>query len=113
MRLFGFLLLLFYSFSTIGQTNSSVPIGAWRTHLPTTSVATVSIVSNKIYAASPKSSFTFDISDNHAASLSKIDGLTQRSHSRNDPDILVGWEIAVKGFVEDCWTLPPFEKGGF
>lgn len=77
MRLFGFLLLLFYSFSTIGQTNSNVPIGAWRTHLPTTSVATVSIVSNKIYAASPKSSFTFDISDNHAASLSKIDGLTQ------------------------------------
>ena len=77
MRLFGFLLLLFYTFSAIGQTNSNVPIGTWRTHLPTTAVATVSIVNNKIYAASPKSSFTYDIADNHVASLSKIDGLTQ------------------------------------
>lgn len=77
MRLFGFFILLFYAFSTIGQTNSNVPIGTWRTHLPTLSVATVSIISNKIYAASPKSSFTYDISDNHVAPLSKIDGLTQ------------------------------------
>ncbi|HSY60417.1 MAG TPA: hypothetical protein VK796_01020, partial [Cytophaga sp.] len=77
MRLFGFFALLFYTASAIGQTNSNVPIGVWRTHLPTTSVSTVSILNNKIYAASIKSSFTYDISDNAVASLSKIDGLTQ------------------------------------
>ncbi|WP_018343290.1 two-component regulator propeller domain-containing protein [Cytophaga aurantiaca] len=77
MRLFGFFILLFYTFSAIGQTNSNVPIGVWRTHLSTASVATVSVANNKIYAASVKSSFTYDISDNHVASLSKIDGLTQ------------------------------------
>lgn len=77
MRLFGFLILLFYTSVTFGQTNSNVPIGTWRTHLPTTSITTVSILSNKIYAASIKSSFTYDITDNHIASLSKVDGLTQ------------------------------------
>lgn len=77
MRLFGFLLLLFYAFSAIGQTNSNVPIGVWRTHLPTTAIGTVAILNNKIYAASPKSSFTYDLSDNAVVGLSKIDGLTQ------------------------------------
>ena len=77
MRLFGFFILLFYTFSAIGQTNSNVPIGVWRTHLPTTYAFTVAIIGNKIYAASPKSSFTYDISDNAIAPLSKIDGLTQ------------------------------------
>jgi ligand-binding sensor domain-containing protein len=77
MRLFGFFALLFYTVNAIGQTNSNVPIGTWRTHLPTTSIVTVSILNNKIYAASIKSSFTYDISDNAVTSLSKIDGLTQ------------------------------------
>jgi len=77
MRLFVFILLSFFTFSAVGQTNSNVPIGTWRTHLPTTSIATVSILNNKIYAASPKSSFTYDISDNYIAPLSKIDGLAQ------------------------------------
>lgn len=77
MRLFIFFILLFNTIGVFGQVNSNVPIGTWRTHLPTTSIATVSILSNKIYAASTKSSFTYDISDNHVASLSKIDGLTQ------------------------------------
>jgi ligand-binding sensor domain-containing protein len=77
MRLFTFFILLFCTLSAVGQTNSNVPVGTWRTHLPTTSITTVSILNNKIYAASPKSSFTYDLSDNHIASLSKLDGLTQ------------------------------------
>lgn len=77
MRLLTLFTLSFFTFSAIGQTNSNIPIGTWRTHLPTTSVATVTILSNKIYAASTKSSFTYDISDNHAASLSKIDRLSE------------------------------------
>jgi len=77
MRLFISLILLFSALGLFGQTNSNIPIGTWRTHLPTNSSTTLSILNNKLYAASSKSSFTFDISDNHLAMLSKIDGLTQ------------------------------------
>ncbi len=77
MRLFISLLLLFYVSASFGQTNSNIPLGTWRTHLPTTSATTLSSSNGKLYAASINSSFTYDILDNHLAPLSKIDGLTQ------------------------------------
>lgn len=77
MRFLGFLILLVYSLGSFGQPNSNVPMGVWRTHLPTVSFATISILNNKIYTASTRSSMTVDIDDNYVASLSKIDGLTQ------------------------------------
>lgn len=67
---------LLSSMCVFAQTNSNIPMGAWRTHLPTTSVSTVAYFANKIYAGSPQSCFRYDFSDNSAASLSKIDGLT-------------------------------------
>jgi ligand-binding sensor domain-containing protein len=77
MRFLAYLFLVLQSFWVVAQSNSNVPLGVWRTHLPTTSMATVSILNNKIYAATTKSSITVDISDNYIAPLSKIDGFTQ------------------------------------
>jgi ligand-binding sensor domain-containing protein len=79
MHLFVSFVLLLLSFCSFGQVNSNIPVGAWRTHLPTNSITTLSILNNKIYAASTKSSFTYDIPDNYLASLSKVDGLTESS----------------------------------
>ncbi|WP_299254789.1 two-component regulator propeller domain-containing protein [uncultured Cytophaga sp.] len=77
MRFLACLFLVLQSFWVVAQTNSNVQLGVWRTHLPTNSAATVSILNNKIYAATTKSCITVDISDNYIAPLSKVDGLTQ------------------------------------
>lgn len=77
MRLFiSFVLFLFASVCLMAQTSSNIAMGAWRTHLPTTCVTTVASFKTKVYAGSPKSSFTYDLADNAISSLSKIDGLT-------------------------------------
>ena len=79
MRLFVSFVLLLLSIGSFGQVNSNIPLGAWRTQLPTTSITTLSILNNKLYAGSITSSFTYDIPDNYLASLSKVDGLTESS----------------------------------
>ncbi|MGN6644907.1 MAG: type IX secretion system anionic LPS delivery protein PorZ [Cytophaga sp.] len=82
MRLFICFILLFHSFSSLlSQTNTNIPLGVWRTHLPTSSTTTISLFKNKIYTGSPISSFTYDLSDNHLAPLSRIDGLTSSNIS--------------------------------
>jgi ligand-binding sensor domain-containing protein len=77
MRFLAYLFLVLQSFWVVAQSNSNIPLGVWRTHLPTTSMATISILNNKIYAATTQSGLTVDISDNYVAPLSKVDGLTQ------------------------------------
>jgi len=77
MRLLVVLLILLYSKVLFSQTTSNIPIGTWRTHLPTTSVTTIALNQGKLYCASTISSFTFDLTDNHLATLSRIDGLAE------------------------------------
>ena len=77
MRLLTVLLILLCSKALFSQTTSNVPIGTWRTHLPTTSVTTIALNQGKLYCASIISSFTYDLTDNHLATLSRIDGLAE------------------------------------
>ena len=77
MRLFSILVLLLFSSVLYGQNNTNIPVGTWRTQLPTTSVSTIALNQNKLYCASVISSFTLDTDDGYLSPLSKIDGLTE------------------------------------
>ncbi|MBC7451287.1 MAG: hypothetical protein H7259_07335, partial [Cytophagales bacterium] len=77
MRLFILFVILLAGNVLSGQNISNIPVGTWRTHLPTTNMTTLALNKNKVYCASSISSFTLDQEDNHMSSFSKIDGLSE------------------------------------
>ena len=63
-------------FCSYGQNNFPA-IGLWREHLPYHSVIDVTASEKKIYAATPYSIFSVDISTNEIERISKVAGLTE------------------------------------
>lgn len=53
-----------------------IPVGAWRSHISFNSVHSISISSNKIYAASANGVMIFDQTDNSLSAITKLDGLS-------------------------------------
>lgn len=53
------------------------PIGSWREHLPYRSAIDVTATNNKIYAATPYSLFSVDITENSIERMSKVTGLSE------------------------------------
>src|SRR5438105_452580 len=53
------------------------PIGQWREHLPYQSVLHVTATNDKIWAATPYSIFSVDLTDQSIERFSKINGLTE------------------------------------
>jgi ligand-binding sensor domain-containing protein len=53
-----------------------IPIGTWRTHISYNSVNSISIGSNKVYAASANGVMVLNQSDNSLSSITKLDGLS-------------------------------------
>src|SRR5690606_39071965 len=53
------------------------PLQGWREHLPYHSAIAVKAGNNKIFAATPYSLFSVDLSDNSIERLSKINGLSE------------------------------------
>jgi hypothetical protein len=64
------------------------PVGSWREHLPYRSAIDVTAGNNKVYAATPYSLFSVDITENSIDRMSKITGLSETGISTVQYDIV-------------------------
>jgi len=64
------------------------PVGSWREHLPYRSAIDVTAGNNKVYAATPYSLFSVDITENSIDRMSKITGLSETGISGVQYDIV-------------------------
>ncbi len=72
------LFFIYYIFSQAVNAQSDIPpIGSWRDHLPYQSAISVTAGKDKIFAATPFSLFTVDLTDNNVERFSKINGLSE------------------------------------
>ena len=71
-----FFLLFFIVFQTSAQ-QPVTPVGLWREHLPYKTAIDVTAGSTKIFAATPYSLFSVDVTENSIERLSKITGLSE------------------------------------
>jgi hypothetical protein len=90
-----FLLIINCQLFIDGYTQD-IPIGTWRSHISFNAVHTVSLSSNKVYAASANGIMIFDQTDNSLSTLTKLDGLSDTDISQIAVDqvrqqILVGY----------------------
>ncbi len=53
-----------------------IPLGTWRSHISFNAIHTVSVGSDKVYAASANGIIVFDRADNTVSTISKLDGLS-------------------------------------
>ena len=81
-----FFLLFLIAFKALAQ-QPIPPIGLWREHLPYKSAIDITAGSNKIFAATPYSLFSVDVSENSIERLSKITGLSETGISTIQYDI--------------------------
>ena len=77
------------------------PVEGWREHLPYHSAISVTAGNNKIFAATPFSLFSVDLTDNNIERFSKINGLSETGISTiqydNQNDILfIGYSNSNK-----------------
>jgi ligand-binding sensor domain-containing protein len=70
------ILFLLASLTTAAQ-NAMPAIGLWREHLPYQNMIDVTASSNKVYAATPYSLFSVDLSTNEIERISKVAGLNE------------------------------------
>ena len=68
--------LIFSCLRTSGQTNFP-PIGEWREHLPYQGTIDVTASDNKVYAATPYSLFSIELSTKEINRISKVAGLSE------------------------------------
>lgn len=66
-------LFLISDLFTIAQPTA---LGEWKTHLPYSQVIDVAVASNKVFAATPYSMFTYSLNDNRVELFDKIKGLS-------------------------------------
>jgi hypothetical protein len=82
---------LFYLFLFIANIafsqQSLPPIGNWREHLPYQSAIDVTAENNKVYAATPYSLFSVDLTENSVERMSKITGLSETGISVIEYDV--------------------------
>ncbi len=60
----------------IDNDAQDIPIGRWRTHISFNSIHSVSLSSNKVYAAASNGVMVFDQTDNSLSTITKLDGLS-------------------------------------
>ncbi len=66
-----------FCFLIVSAIHAQTPaIGHWRTHLPYQKVIDVAIAGDLVYAATPYSLFTYNISDDQLAPFSRVNGLS-------------------------------------
>ena len=86
MRLI-FIFLTIFSFAASAQ-NTFPPIGSWREHLPYQTAIDVVASDKKIYAATPFSLFSVDITTKEIERFSKISGLNETGISNIAFDLI-------------------------
>lgn len=62
--------------SGLFTTAQPTALGEWKTHLPYNQVIDVAVASNKVFAATPYSMFTYSLNDNRVELFDKIKGLS-------------------------------------
>ena len=82
------LLIIYYFFSMAANAQLEIPpLEGWREHLPYHSAIAVTAGNEKIFAATPFSLFSVDLSDNSIERFSKINGLSETGISTIQYDI--------------------------
>jgi hypothetical protein len=111
------------SFVIYGQ---DIPMGTWRTHISFNSVHSISLSSNKVYAASANGVMVFDQTGNSLSTITKLDGLSTTgitqvavdqprqqvliSYSDGDLDILTTDEIINFDRLKNSTTVTGSKK---
>ncbi len=73
---FQYVLLIVNCQLSISTYAQDIPIGSWRTHVSFNSIQSISLSSDKVYAASINGVMVFDQTDNSLSTITKLDGLS-------------------------------------
>lgn len=76
---------------------AQVPVGSWRSHLPCNNVVQIAYATDKVYATTGESLFSYSLKDNKVEQLSKITGLSDFgvsaiAYSQDYKTLVIGYE---------------------